>query len=67
MNAILEKGAILNGYCNGYFGRDYGPKTVEGFGETWIVARCEQGDLRLAEFESYEDMLALVKEWTGES
>lgn len=61
----LEVGMILDGYCNGRFGRTYGHKTIVGFGDDWIVVRDEDGDLMVAKFDSHEEMIELVKKWTG--
>lgn len=64
-------GMVLEGYCNGYFGRDsYHDKRVEGFGEDWIVVRpvdptSGSGAPELAVFKSYEEMCRLLAEWTA--
>ena len=40
----LRVGAMLRGYCGGYFGRDsYSDKRVEAVGFDWVVAREEYG------------------------
>lgn len=61
----LEIGATLHGYCNGYFGRDYLDKLVEGFGKDWIVARSTDGLPLIATFEDVpQDQIAeLVLSW----
>jgi len=60
---MLEVGTVLDGYCNGYFGRNYGRKTVVGLGDNWLVARDEDAGLMLAEFDSHEEMMAHVEQW----
>lgn len=36
----LRVGAVLTGFCEGHFGRDfYGDKTVEAIGHDWVVVR----------------------------
>lgn len=36
----LAVGDLLEGYCGGWFGRDwYGTKHVEAIGSDWVVAR----------------------------
>jgi hypothetical protein len=37
---MLRIGAILYGFCGGYFGRDcYEDKRIEAIGVDWVVAR----------------------------
>lgn len=54
----------LNGFCNGFFGRDsYGEKRIEAIGNDWIVARDEKEQPIFAEFESTKVMLEYLEEW----
>lgn len=66
----LRVGVKFYGYCNGYFGRDgYGTKTVEGFGDDWIVVRCDFGGrdtILTATFSSVEERDVQVIEWLKE-
>ena len=62
---IPKIGLILNGFCNGYFGRaSYGPKCVEGFGVDWVVVREADGSLGLARFETSEIMETYLDLWS---
>ena len=63
----VEIGTLLNGYCNGFFGRDsYGEKRVEGVGADWIVVREEDGGPNFASFESVVDRDYYVDLWSKE-
>ena len=43
---MLMVGDLLEGFCNGYFGRDfYGLKRVEAVGADWVVVRDEEDHL----------------------
>lgn len=43
-STLIRVGAILFGYCGGYFGRDaYEDKRVEAVGADWVVARGDSG------------------------
>ena len=39
---MLRVGTVIYGYCEGIFGRDYGPKRVEAIGSDWVVVRDEE-------------------------
>jgi len=56
-------GHKIYGYCGGYFGRDsYGDKTIEGYGEDWLVCRDEDGHACFASrFANFESLLNFVK------
>jgi hypothetical protein len=39
-DAPLRVGDVLDGFCDGWFGRDsYGKKYVEAIGADWVVCR----------------------------
>lgn len=71
----LWVGNILEGFCNGYFGRDsYGRKRIEAVGPDWIVVREAEGSYNhpngypnMAQFDSHEQMHQLVEEWFEET
>lgn len=63
----VEIGTLLNGYCNGFFGRDsYGEKRVEGVGADWVVVREDDGKPNCAFFESTEDRNYYIDLWLNE-
>jgi hypothetical protein len=63
----VEIGTVLNGYCNGYFGRDsYGEKRVEGSGVDWVVVREDDGEPNCAFFNSKEDRDYYIDLWQNE-
>lgn len=73
---MIYVGTILDGYCNGYFGRDsYGEKKIEAVGADWIVVReehwiesknkCIQSP-DIAIFDSTEEMEQCVENWIKE-
>jgi hypothetical protein len=63
----IEIGTLLNGYCNGFFGRDsYGEKRVEGSGVDWVVVREENGEPNFASFESMGDRDYYINLWLEE-
>jgi len=44
----LTVGAIVHGFCGGYFGRDsYACRRVEAVGPDWIVTRNGRGGVEL--------------------
>ncbi len=48
----IEVGAVLEGFCGGYFGRDsYVDKRVEARGHDWVVVRTDQGVVMFASTE----------------
>lgn len=47
----LRVGAMLYGFCNGFFGRDsHEDKRVESFGDDWILARDDMGRAHYCHF-----------------
>jgi len=66
-------GKTLKGFCNGYFGRSYNDKIIEGEGKDWLVARevnqIEKFNFnpKFAFFASKHEKNEMVKEWTKES
>ena len=63
----IEIGTLLNGYCNGFFGRDsYGEKRIEGSGVDWVVVREEDGKPNFASFDSLEDRNYYIDVWVKE-
>lgn len=62
----LQVGAVLHGYCNGFFGDSYHCKRVEGVGADWIVAR-EMNSLRMEVlfgwFENRNLPPGVVEDW----
>jgi hypothetical protein len=62
-------GAVFQGYCDGYFGRDaYGEKRVEAVGFDWCVARMANSYRPCLVFaESYgESIEPLLRKWLEE-
>lgn len=57
----LRVGDLLEGFCEGMFGRDsYGAKRVEGVGNGWVVAReVDSGTVVFASADD-TDQLSLV-------
>lgn len=52
----LRVGAVLYGYCGGFFGRDsYGDKRIEAIGADWLVVREEDGTPNCALFPASDD------------
>lgn len=61
---MLRVGEVFEGFCNGYFGRDsYSDKTVEAFGDDWVVCRTERGEVLLATFDGHKSMQNTVENW----
>lgn len=63
----LTVGALLYGFCNGFFGRDsHQLKRVEAFGYDWIVARDERGGVHFCHFshEWLPERDKMIAEWT---
>ena len=59
-------GTVLDGYCNGFFGRDsYEKKVIEAIGSDWIVVR-ENGGPNIAVFEDIKERNEFVNEWLNE-
>jgi hypothetical protein len=69
-NAHELIGTTFRGFCSGFFGRDdWSPKTVEGIGPDWLVARHESGDAPvLVHFgpEWRDHMWNLINQWVDE-
>ncbi len=65
---VVEPGDALYGYCNGFFGDQYGDLIVEAVGKDWIVARDEDGMPWFASFyDGWQDkMNELILEWKKE-
>lgn len=60
---ILPVGAMLYGYCNGFFGRDsYCNKRVEAVGADWLVVRDADGDAQFCYFTE-EPSAAMLESW----
>jgi len=63
----VEIGTLLDGYCNGFFGRDsYGKKLIEGVGADWIAVREEDGEPNFASFKSMSDRDYYISLWLNE-
>jgi len=63
----IKIGTLLNGYCNGFFGRDsYGEKRVEATGADWVVVREENGEPNCAFFKSVGDRDYYINLWLEE-
>ena len=62
-------GAVLYGYCEGYFGRDsYGVKVVRDFGKYWVFVTDEgYGEPNVARFKSAEEMVDCLARWSSEA
>jgi len=61
-STVVEVGDILEGFCNGYFGRgSYDTKTVLAVGEDWIVVRDSTGQPLLADGPNVHQDLAKHK------
>lgn len=68
-------GGTLYGFCNGHFGRNsYGKKKIVGIGALWVVVNEREWDMEengevfnLAGFDSTEEMLNLLKQWSDPS
>lgn len=62
---MIRVGELLNGYCNGYFGRDsYEDKRIEAVGYDWVVARGTQSHRPLlATFDSNAEMEVCMNGW----
>lgn len=58
-------GKEIDDYCNGYFGREFLTKRIIALGDRWIVAEIPQDNNRLifADFENYDEMKRMLKEW----
>ena len=60
-------GITLYGYCDGFFGRDYGDKTIVYVGDDWCVVRLEDDTLAFTQFLpgwQLEQMHDLLKKWS---
>lgn len=63
----MDIGDILFGICDGLFGVEFdGEKTVEGFGEDWIVVREDTGEILIAVFEDENERDFFFDKWSRE-
>lgn len=55
----------LQGFCNGFFGRDsYGDKSIEGEGNDWIVAReIDSQKIVIATFLNDNEKNCYLRTW----
>jgi hypothetical protein len=64
---VIFIGQLLYGFCGGVFGRDgYGRKRIEAFGADWVVARGDGNELFFATWNSTEEMVKELAEYSKE-
>ncbi|ASR79899.1 hypothetical protein JANET_276 [Bacillus phage Janet] len=60
-------GIKINGFCNGYFGRDdYDDKIIIASGSDWIVALDDKGNNCFASFDDGEEMEENILKWSND-
>lgn len=61
-------GMVIEGFCNGYFDGDYfSKKTIEAYGDDWVVVRREDGQPFFSSFGSAEYRDSLINDWMMEN